>query len=239
MPPGQHELVRFTRRKPVSSLPAPRAAIPVRVAVLRNPASKGRGVGPLAVERLLAAWLGSPVVLGHREDGSPLITGAEGHHISLGHAAGCTAIAMAKDPVGIDLAAVAMTSADRRVAASLFTGPERAWLDSLTAAQKPVGFAQLWTLKEALIKRNRQGLDRYELPDVSSVLTDLKPALVGAGTEWRSWAALDVGPSANGLELAMPGATLVPLGENELAVAQLSAAAGRFALAVAWTSGRT
>jgi len=210
-------------------------AIPARVALLADPASKRRGVGPEAAERLLAAWLGHPVVLGHREDGSPLITGAEGHHISLGHAVGVTAIALADQPVGIDIAAVAMTPADRRVASALFTAPERAWLDALSKDQRPAGFVQLWTLKEALMKRERQAMDTHELPDLSALLPGLAVRPVSVDVPWRPWAPLDGLPSAAGLMLAMPAAALIPVAVGALAVAHISASTGPLGLALAWT----
>ena len=209
--------------------------VPVRVALLAEPKSKRRGVGPGPVEGLLGAWLGRPVVLGHREDGSPLITGAEGHHVSLGHADGITAIALADKPVGIDIAAIAMTPADRRVASALFTPPERAWLDALPKDQRPAGFVQLWTLKEALMKRERQGMDTHELPDLSGLLTGMA-AEAAADVPWRPWAPLDGLPSAIGLMLAMPAAALVAVKGKQAAFAQLVAPTGPLGLALAWTA---
>ena len=213
------------------------SVFPGWVAILADPKSKRRGVGPEAVERLLGAWLGNPVVLGHREDGSPLITGAQGHHISLGHATGITAVALADRPVGVDIATIALTPADRRVAASLFTKPERTWLDELPEALHAAGFAQLWALKEAILKRDRQGLDRHDLPELSAILAGLEVAASAPGIPWRPWAALDSSPgSAAGLQLSMPATALARVGLEQLAVAQLPTPTVTVALALAWTA---
>ena len=214
-------------------------AIPARIAVLADPKSKRRGVGPEAVERLLGAWLGNPVVLGHREDGSPLVTGADGHHISIGHALGATAIALADQKIGIDITALEINPADRRVALNLFLPRERAWLDALPREQYSAGFAQLWTLKEAVLKRDRRGLDRETLPDLTAMLTNMGTLPPLATIAWHPWAALEAGSSpgvpASGLMLAMPVGALAMVGAHQAALAQFASPAGNFALAVAWT----
>jgi hypothetical protein len=77
---------------------------PVRLGILASAKSKQLGVGAEPVERLLSAWIGGPVLLGRCEDGSTLLTGAAGRHVSAADATGLTAIAMADVPVAVSVA---------------------------------------------------------------------------------------------------------------------------------------
>lgn len=212
----------------------------LRIGILCDPASKARGVGPDAVEALLTTWLKTPIALGHREDGSPFVIGADGWHLSLSHAAGFTAIALDDGPVGIDICEISSSRADRKVAARLFSGQERKWLFDLPPDEQAEGFAQLWTLKEALLKRDRQGLDRYDLPSTAEILA---PWLTPPGTiapEWRPWIALGQFGSgqapASGLLLATPGAQMFPDRDARISCTIIEAPAGLLALSLAWTT---
>ena len=213
---------------------------PIRLAILSDPASTRRGVDASAIEALLGAWLKSPVALGHREDGSPLLTGADGVHISLSHAIGATAVAMADRSVGVDIAATSHDAGDRVTARSLFTSSERAWLGALPAERWPAGFATLWTLKEALLKRDRRGLDTHDLPDVGTMIGRLGAPPPLAAITWRPWAVL--APSAHptqnslGLTLALPMTHLTTIGAEPVAVAIFAAPVAPLALALAWTA---
>jgi len=212
----------------------------IRVAVLCDPAGTARGVGPDAVEALLTTWLKTPIALGHREDGSPYPIGIEGKHLSLGHAAGMTALAIADRPVGIDISRVTTDAADRKVAARLFTPAERGWLACQPSDEQPAAFATLWTVKEALLKRERQGLDMHDLPDLGVLASSLSVALAEQPLDWRPWIALAASPRVRGgLVLGSPLALLRPVATGHVRCAILGTPAGPHALALAWTPPNT
>ena len=212
----------------------------LRIGILFDPASKARGVGPDVVEALLTTWLKTPIALGHREDGSPFVIGVEGWHLSLSHAAGCTAIALDDGPVGIDICEISSNRADHKVAAKLFSGSERKWLFDLPRDAQAEGFAQLWTLKEALLKRDRQGLDRHDLPDAGEIVAPWLGPPGALAPEWRPWIALVQSGSgrapAPGLLLAMPGAQMIPERDARISCVIIEAPAGLLALSLAWTT---
>lgn len=85
------------------------------------------------------------------------------------------------------------------------------------------------------MKRERQGMDTHELPDLSGLLTGMA-AEAAADVPWRPWAPLDGLPSAIGLMLAMPAAALVAVKGKQAAFAQLVAPTGPLGLALAWTA---
>ena len=217
-----------------------RPTLPIRLAILVDPKSNQLGVGPLAVEQLLGIWLGSPVVLGHQQDGTVLITGASGHHAALGHASGVTAVALASRPVGLHLASVPLKSADRHANLQRIQPHERSWLGTLPPELREAALAQIVALRQAVIGRDRSGWRGVSLPDLPDLLTPLlhrpaQPTLV-----WRPWAPLETGSSAPaspaGLVLAMPEPVLTRAGSHPAAIAQLASPAGTLALGVAWTA---
>lgn len=209
------------------------AAGPVQVAILFDPKSQKRGAGVAAVEALASEWLGMPVTLAHREDGSPIVIGATDKHFSLSHGPGLTAIALASAPIGIDITEVSPNTADGKVAASLFSAAERSWLGALPADHQPYAFAQLWTLKEALLKRDRRGLDANVLPDLDGHFGDLPIRNdVQRATPHRVPFPMGEG---QGEGLIIDDISLRQLGTRPLAVAILAAPNSIIALAIAWT----
>lgn len=80
-----------------------------------------------------------------------------GWHVSVSHADGLAAIALATAPCGVDIERPrpADTAA---VARRYFAAAERDWLAALPAAARQEAFFQLWTLKEAAVKALGAGL---------------------------------------------------------------------------------
>jgi hypothetical protein len=212
----------------------------LRIGILCDPVSTARGVGPDVVEALLTTWLKTPIALGHREDGSPFVIGIDGWHLSLSHAVGCTAIVLDDGPVGIDICEISSNRADRKVAAKLFSSSERKWLFDLPPDEQAEGFAQVWTLKEAILKRDRQGLSRHDLPNVGDILATSFGPPAALTPEWRPWIALGQSNSgrahAPGLLLAMPGALMMPERKNRISGEIFETPTGLLALSLAWTT---
>ena len=131
-----------------------------------------RGASAAAIDRALAAELGSHVRLDRAADGAPRLTGS-GLHISLTHDVGVTAIALSAEPVGIDITPVSGHRLDAVVAEQMFSSLENAWLARMPSPERPLGFAVLWSLKEAIIKRGGDCLDKTDLPNLDHLLGQL------------------------------------------------------------------
>ena len=232
MPAAEYRLVGFAGGSAVSSND------PARIAILLDPASRTRGAGVEAVEGLLSTWLKTPIAIGHRDDGSPFIIGRDGLHISLGHATGATAVAIAEYPVGIDICEVGANPADRKVAAKLFSAHERDWLGRQAPAAQATAFAQVWALKEAALKCRKEGLDRHELPDTGALLAHLSAPTGVQTAEWRPWMPLSPTaasrPLPAGLKLALPMAQMSRIADRPASLAVLTIPSGAMAIALAW-----
>lgn len=85
-----------------------------------------------------------------------------GLHMSLSHSGDATLIAVATDPVGVDIetrAAAARVGDDLKALARLtLSGRENDLLWAATGQQRPGLWLRLWTRKEALLKARGQGL---------------------------------------------------------------------------------
>lgn len=189
-------------------------AIPVRLAVLADaaamPAARTAhaGVGVWTLEQLLAVWAGGPVVLGRRDDGSHLLTGAEDKHVGIAEVAGFSAVAMAAAPVGVGLAPIAEPSKERTLQAALL----------------------------AALKDAEHGRGRINIGGPGTAATHLPQGL--ADVVWRPWVALGspVSPAPARL-LASPLAALTVLAGHDLAVGAISTpTGGGLAVAVAWSA---
>ena len=219
MPATEHQLGRLAGRGAVTAEPRP------RLAILFDAANDRRGARRETIEALLDAWLGRPVTIDHRPDGSPFLPAAPDAHVSLSHATGATALALHDRSIGIDISEIEPVGADAAVAKELFSQAEQAWLSSLDADARPAGFAQLWTLKEAVLKCRRRGLGVEGLPDVSDFTPWLNPTGQPDRTLWQSW---------RGLEMATPRSPFRLLGGEQLMAEVASIGARRFAIASAW-----
>lgn len=122
------------------------------------------------IDATLRDLVSPAAAIAHRPDGSPMLTGVSGLHISLSHAHGTTAFCVSEKPVGIDLVEVEDSPENRLVAAELFTPREREWLAARPAASWGQAFACLWAVKEAVAKRGRRGLGTHDLPRLDALL---------------------------------------------------------------------
>lgn len=99
------------------------------------------------------------VEIGHEPAGRPLIVAPHGSglHLSLATRAGLVAVALAHQPVGVDVEQVALASEPPLAA---LHPDERGWLEALPASARPLAFAQLWSAKEAYVKALGTGFAR-------------------------------------------------------------------------------
>lgn len=112
--------------------------------------------------RVLARQLGIPesvVALAHEPGGRPLIAAPQGTGLGLSLAtrAGLVAVGLARGPVGVDVEQIAP---GREPALDLLHPQERRTLQDLPHAARPVGFARLWSAKEAYVKALGSGFAR-------------------------------------------------------------------------------
>ena len=123
---------------------------------------------PVACRRLLAAALGGPARVEHLPGGQPWLPEYPQVQVSLAHTRGGVAVALSEAPVGLDLERLGRPVrpglADR-----YFTPTERAY------ARDPQRVLEVWTRKEALLKREGIGLrmrlgrvETLERPDLVS-----------------------------------------------------------------------
>ncbi|TAN54939.1 MAG: 4'-phosphopantetheinyl transferase superfamily protein [Magnetospirillum sp.] len=90
---------------------------------------------------------------------------------------GLLAIAISRrGPVGIDIETLAHCRDTAGVARTVFTAAEADWLDRQPPALRPLGFARLWTAKEAALKAHGAGIgDGLAEPDFGPGLTAGEP----------------------------------------------------------------
>jgi phosphopantetheinyl transferase len=105
-------------------------------------------------QRIIARQLGLPldaVTVGHDATGRPLLERPEGMrlHLSLATRSGLVAVALAEQPVGIDVERIDPTEAPPLAA---LHPEEAAMLRGLPEAARPLAFARLWCAKEAYVK---------------------------------------------------------------------------------------
>ncbi len=109
---------------------------------------EGEPLSPMA-HALLERVLGFSPTFGYGPHGKPFLK--EGPHFNLSHTKGLVVCAISQQPVGVDV-----ELRDRRVRPGLlqryFTPEEQAY------ATTPQRFLELWTRKEAFLKRSGEGL---------------------------------------------------------------------------------
>jgi len=88
--------------------------------------------------------------------GKPAVEDAPGLHFSISYRSGCSAIAIARQPVGIDVESTRATVDTEAIAQRFFTPDEQAWV---AQADNQQAFYTLWARKEALVKAAGVGID--------------------------------------------------------------------------------
>jgi 4'-phosphopantetheinyl transferase len=111
---------------------------------------------------------GKPFVIGHRVE------------FNLSHSGDLVAIAVAEEPLGIDVEHIVAARANRGVAERWFSAAERAWMDAQPNRER--AFFRLWTIKESAMKADGGGLS---IP-LDEVQVDPSLTVVRVrGREWR------------------------------------------------------
>ena len=133
-------------------------ATPERPATLPARSALRRGMGA----RILARQLGLPreaIAIGHDGPGRPLVEHPRGSglHLSLALRAGVVAVALAHQPVGVDVEAVD-DSAHPPI--GILHPKESAWLLAQPPESRALAFARLWSAKEAYVKALGTGFAR-------------------------------------------------------------------------------
>jgi len=153
--PADDRLARYERA--LGLLPADRRA---RIHGFRQPADALRSLlGELLVRSLIGERLGPDVArapFARGPHGKPRVAGHADVHFNLSHSGDWAVCAVDSQPIGVDVERIVpLTPADLGAALS---PAERAYLDGLAAAARPVALFRLWTLKESHTKALGLGL---------------------------------------------------------------------------------
>jgi 4'-phosphopantetheinyl transferase len=97
--------------------------------------------------------------------GKPFMAGQPRVHFSLSYRAGAAAIALASEPVGVDVERMADGIDIDGIGGRFFTPGEQAFLADAPAAERRTRFFALWTRKEALLKAVGAGIDAMPTAD--------------------------------------------------------------------------
>jgi 4'-phosphopantetheinyl transferase len=88
--------------------------------------------------------------------GKPFVDDAPGLHFSISYRSGCAVIAIARQPVGIDVESIRAAVDTQAIAQRFFTREEQVWI---AQADNEQVFYTLWARKEALVKAAGVGID--------------------------------------------------------------------------------
>jgi len=118
----------------------------------------GRG----RLRRILAGYLDADpraLTFGANVHGKPHLSGQwfGSVEFNVSHSGGLVVIAVAKDPVGVDVEEIRPDVAHSEIAARFFSARERADLASLPAAARTRAFFDCWVRKEAYVKAKGLG----------------------------------------------------------------------------------
>jgi 4'-phosphopantetheinyl transferase len=133
------------------------------------------------LRQILGAHLGVPppeVPIGHTGAGKPVLTGGD-LHFNVTHTDGLALIALARQPVGIDVERVREIANPDGLVSRFFSPHEREEYLALPDALRPAGFFRGWTCKEALIKASGLSVAFLEGFDVE-LHPERPPALLAA-----------------------------------------------------------
>lgn len=99
------------------------------------------------------------VVFEHNTFGKPSLRAACGVSFNLSHSGKLSVLAVGESlELGVDIESVSAKRAGAHIAARYFSAPERRFLQGLPPDRRDDAFFALWTLKEAFVKANGQGL---------------------------------------------------------------------------------
>jgi 4'-phosphopantetheinyl transferase len=113
------------------------------------------------VRRVLARYLGSEpraVPLRSGAGGKPELAMDAGIAFNSSRSDRLSIVAVARDPVGVDVERLRPVEGADALAESLFTAAERRLLSSRPSASRDTSFLELWTRKEAVVKAFGGGL---------------------------------------------------------------------------------
>lgn len=167
----------------------------------RNPAAQERYLNVhIVFHLLLSGYLGvGPEAVEYRTSalGAPLPLASAGGRCfcwSLSYRGECAAYAVSTDgPVGVDIERLEPDAASE-LAAQCLTGPERAAVDRLAGAERTIRIFQLWTIKEAVLKRAGLGLS-VPPAEVGVELQDVeRPAIVLSRPHGEELSSVSVRP---------------------------------------------
>jgi 4'-phosphopantetheinyl transferase len=155
-----------------------------------SPADR-RELARAVLRRVLADYLDAEpaaVPIARAAGGKPYVPG-DPVHFNLSHSGGVALIAVADEPVGVDVEACGPTRDALAIARRFFTPEEAGALARLAPPERDRAFLRVWTRKEAILKARGLGLDALR-----DVVVAVEPGPSSAG----GWRLLDVdaGPDA-------------------------------------------
>lgn len=107
------------------------------------------------------------------ENGKPYIENYSDFNFNISHTSGAIAIAISDSPVGIDIEKI--RKADFRVAKRFFTEKENEYIK---AQNSDTRFFEIWTKKEAYIKKNGLTLGSIRNSDTAGIYTFINNSYV-------------------------------------------------------------
>jgi phosphopantetheinyl transferase len=158
----------------------------LEIAVMEGGDGARRGLTADELDRLVAALLPDQPVA-RLAGGQPVVRGRDDLHLSLAHAAGASALAVAPCPVGVDIEGIDPDLNVLAIGPDLFSLRDFAYLEAQDEAVRVEQFYRLWTLKEARLKRAGQTLADSDLPEIvqqdGSFGTDVATSIVTLGAK--------------------------------------------------------
>jgi 4'-phosphopantetheinyl transferase len=131
----------------------------IRADRYKIPTARSRFIATRSALRLiLAGYTGqSPTsLIFHDNDFGKPSLGDSPIHFNLSHSADLALLVIANVPIGVDLEQIRPIDL-KAIAPTVFTRPEREYLDTLTGKDQIEAFFRLWTLKEAWMKARGEG----------------------------------------------------------------------------------
>ncbi len=167
----------------------------------RNRFIAGRG----ALRAILAPYFNvdaSGLSFNYLENGKPALTekfASAGIHFNLAHTGELALVAVTRvGPVGVDVESVRLIKNVDELVARFFSPRESESFQTVSAAQKPAAFFNLWTRKEAMLKATGEGITRsLSLVEVSFLPGEAARvvAISGDAQAGERWCLREVWPA--------------------------------------------